>query len=241
MKIWANIIPRVLYWMLISQNLQSEAVGQLIKEFFVAYSVTESDYIPCTRETAFFSKSLLRKSNGVKIYILASPILDDRDQLEWKSKLMSDDKRYKSSSTYGEQNMQAFFVELRMEVFLRFIRQVQTRILGSPNDLFMSLLAGRKAVVAATVSFSSHSWRSDFASAMIWHSRFIHVIWSVTILTIIHWAAAQWITLPLRNLTDFIATDVLHEALCCGEGWRADVSFLLRCARNRKQVAAVSV
>jgi hypothetical protein len=174
-------------------------VGQLIVEYFVAYSVIESDYIPCTGETAFFSKSLLQKLNGVKIYILVSPILNERDQLEWESKLMSDDDRYKSSSTYGEQNLQAFLVELRMEVYLRFIRQVQTRVLGSPNDLFLSLLAGRKAMVAATVSFSSHSWRSDFVSGTIWHLRFIHVIWSVTMLTIIHWVAAQWITLSFRN------------------------------------------
>jgi hypothetical protein len=97
--------------MLILHNLQSEAMDHIIEEYFMGYLVKESDYILCTKETPFFSKSILRKLNGIKVYILASPMFDENDHLEWEGKLMSDDERYKSSSTYGEQNLQAFPVE----------------------------------------------------------------------------------------------------------------------------------
>ena len=99
-------------------------MDHVIEEYFLRYLVKESDYIHCTKGMPFFSKSILRKSNVIKVYILASLMFDENDHLEWEKKLMDDDERYKSSSTYGKQNLQAFLVELHMEVYIRFIRQV---------------------------------------------------------------------------------------------------------------------
>jgi hypothetical protein len=143
--------------MIVAHHLDSDNVDKVLAEYFSNFLHVESDYIPGKGEAIFFSKTNLVDTNGVKVYVLEAASLVGR--LHWPRVLKSDDKRFQSVSTYGETSLNFLDAELRMEVYLRYIRQVEEQgkhELG--RKLFLCLNGGRKATIAASVSHIQIRW-----------------------------------------------------------------------------------
>jgi hypothetical protein len=154
---WVHVIPAVPFWMIVAHHLDSDNVDKVLAEYFSNFLHVESDYIPGKGEAIFFSKTSLVDTNGVKVYVLEAASLVGR--LHWPRVLKSDDKRFQSVSTYGETSLHSLDAELRMEVYLRYIRQVEEQgkhELG--RKLFLCLSGGRKAAIAASVSHIQIRW-----------------------------------------------------------------------------------
>jgi hypothetical protein len=120
---WVQVIPAVPFWMIVAHNLDSENVDKVLAQYFSNFLHIESNYILGKGETIFFSKTNLVDTNGVKVYVLEAASLIGR--LHWPRVPKSDDKRFQSVSTNGETSLHSLDVELRMEVYLRYVRQVE--------------------------------------------------------------------------------------------------------------------
>jgi hypothetical protein len=74
-------------------------------------------------------------------------------RIQWEKNVLSNDQRFQSFVSYGEAGLQAIPDELRMEVYLRYMRQVEDQQVHTPEkDLFLSFGNGRKPAIAASVS-----------------------------------------------------------------------------------------
>jgi hypothetical protein len=147
---WAAVIPTVPFWLVVAHNLDSENVDKVLAEYFSNFVSFESDYIPAKGEAIFFSKTTLAVTNGVKVHILEAGSLVGR--MDWPKVLKTEDKRFQSIATYGEASLQSFDTELRMEVYLRYMRQIgEQRMDCVGGNLFLCLSGGRKAAIAASV------------------------------------------------------------------------------------------
>jgi hypothetical protein len=131
----------------------------------------------------------------MKVYVLEAASLVGR--LHWPRVLKSDDKRFQSVSIYGETSLHSIDAELRMEVYLWYIRQVEEQgkhQLG--HKLFLCLSGGRKAAIAASVSHIQIRWT---AAQRIPSS--VHVYFSCTL---------------GRHRTSNIRTDISFVLKMCG-------------------------
>jgi hypothetical protein len=114
---WVQVIPGVLFWIIVAHNLDFENVDKVLAQYFSNFFHVESDYIPGKDEAIFFSKTSLIETNGVKVYVLEAASLVGRLRV-----LKSEDKRFQSVSTYGEALLHSLDAELKMEVYLWYMR-----------------------------------------------------------------------------------------------------------------------
>jgi hypothetical protein len=119
--------------------------------------------------------------------------------------LKSDDKRFQSVSTYGEASLHSLDAELRMEVYLRYMRQVEEQgknQLG--RKLFLCLSGGRKVAIVASVSHIQIRW----APAQ-WIPLSIHVCFSCTFGMRLNRAHILIKLIPIYRRTLNIRTEIL--------------------------------
>jgi hypothetical protein len=148
---FGNVINDVPFWMVILGAKSAILVDEMISHYFSNFRKTESDYVPAKGETTILSKKHVQEHNGIKIYILESP--QATLNLRWENNIHSNDIRFQTSSAYGETSLASSGEELRMEVYLRYIQQVEDTMVFFPErDLFLSLGGGRKPAIAASVS-----------------------------------------------------------------------------------------
>ena len=144
-----NILMAPPYWMIIAHSNQFKEVELFIKHYFQDWIVSESRYVPAAGEKHFFSNFILKKGNGVLVFVLQNPMYPSMD---WGKQVVCEEREKK----IGE--VREFHIlehELRMEVYLNFILKIKF-LLGplTPHGDILCVTAGRKPMIASVVSLS---------------------------------------------------------------------------------------
>ena len=110
----------------------------------------ESRYVPAASEIYFFSNTTMKKGNGVVLLLFSH---SKAKTLKWKDQVQSKE-RYKKVGQVKEFSIHDN--ELRMEVYMDYLRQVQ-HVEHVDNQRIMNVLCittGRKCMTAALVRFT---------------------------------------------------------------------------------------